>query len=544
VSSILVLDDRATERELLVTILGYMGHAMVEAPTGQTALDLARKHPPDLIMVDLMMPGMNGYEFVRELRADPELRNTRVVFCTATYDQLEVRGLAENCGVHHILVKPCEPEEVIRVVGEALGADQSFGPPVLREELDREALRVMNAKLMQKLDELELSQRAIGAKAEELATSLKYKSEFLANMSHELRTPLNSVLIFAGLLRDDPEQNLTPKQVQYAGVIHSAGTDLLRLITDILDLAEVEAGAVVMEVAELALADLTDALRREFGHIADRRRLTFSIELSGRLPATITTDPARLHQVLTHLLANAFKFTERGGVSVGVHPANDGAMVDFSISDTGIGMTADTQRRIFDDFVQGDGTAARHYGGTGLGLSSSRALADLLGGEITVTSTPACGSTFTMRVPVTEPSAARPPSTGVKALVVDDDYRNILAFTALLERAGFEVISAENGTEGVALLQRMPDIAIALVDVMMPVMDGYATIAAMRKLPAGGNVPILAVTAKVGAGEAERCIAAGASAYVSKPVDTAALMRVIAEWLPHACPAGAAGRAA
>jgi two-component system chemotaxis sensor kinase CheA len=578
-SSILVLDDLAANRDLLSTVLGYAGHNVAQAATGEQALDLARTSQPELIIVDLVMPGMNGYEFVRELRADPQLGNTRVVFCTAAYDDHEVRNLAESCGVAHVVVKPCEPEEIIRVVNEALGSTRGPVPQIVTDEFDREQLRVLNAKLIQKLDELELSKRLVEAKAEQLALSLKYKSEFLANMSHELRTPLNSLLILAGVLQENPDRNLSAKQVQYASVIQASGTDLQRLLNDILDLAMVDSGTVAPEFGKQALAEIQDALKREFGHVAEKRRLSFAVELADGLPSHIATDPARLRQVLHNLLDNAFKFTAHGAVNVHVRPADRGwsatndnlaraeAVIAFGISDTGIGIPDEVQRRIFEPFIQGDGSAARKYSGTGLGLSISRELVGLLGGEITLTSTPDQGSTFTVYLPSTrsantaqrplvtpdvpvpqtssrpaldapapQPSPLRPAGAGIKALVVDDDARNIFALTALLKRARFAVVSAESGEAGLAMLEHTPDIDIALVDIMMPVMDGYATIGAMRKLPSRRDLPILAVTAKVGAGEARRCIDAGASAYIPKPVDAANLMRLISEWLPGDLP--------
>jgi CheY-like chemotaxis protein len=386
-------------------------------------------------------------------------------------------------------------------------------------------------------------------------------------------------LILARELEDNPDQNLTEAQVQYANVIHSSGTDLMRLLNDILDLAKVESGTVELQVSLLPLVELQDALERDFRHVATKNGLGFTVELDPDLPASIGTDPGRLRQVLKNLLSNAFKFTERGEVTVRIgrpepswRPANDelsraGAVTAFTIGDTGIGITDEMQRRIFEAFAQADGTTARQYGGTGLGLSISRELVRLLGGEIALSSTPDEGSTFTVYLPsLPDPAAVAPalpapaslpmhevlavkPSprrerkigaglAGMKALVVDDDFRNIFALTTLLERGQLEVMSAESGEEGVAILKRTPDIDIVLVDIMMPVMDGYATIRAMRELPWRAHLPIIALTANVAPGERQRCIDAGASEYVSKPVETADLLLILGEWLPATAPAG------
>jgi signal transduction histidine kinase/HAMP domain-containing protein/ActR/RegA family two-component response regulator len=440
------------------------------------------------------------------------------------------------------------------------------------EDLGKQASRLaeQNSEVERKNQEVELAKRLVEEKVEQLAVSSKYKSEFFSNMSHELRTPLNSLLILARELQDNPEENLTETQVQYAGVIHSSGTDLLRLLNDILDLAKVESGTVTLDVSELPLAELGDGLELDFRHVADKKGLAFSVTLAPDLPAVIATDSGRLRQVLKNLLSNAFKFTEKGEVSLRVTRADGGwstsnetlnraaAVTAFSIADTGIGITQDLQRRIFEAFAQADGTTARQYGGTGLGLSISRELVRLLGGEIALSSTPDQGSTFTVylpsglavapvaaappvpEAPALEPSVppARPVAAGVagmKALVVDDDVRNIFALTTILERGQLEVISAESGQEGVEILEKT-HVDVAIVDIMMPVMDGYATIRAMRALPAGRDLPIVALTANVAAGTRQRCIDAGATAYVSKPFEAADLLLILSEWLPAAAP--------
>jgi signal transduction histidine kinase/HAMP domain-containing protein/ActR/RegA family two-component response regulator len=435
------------------------------------------------------------------------------------------------------------------------------------EDLASQASRLaeQNIEVERKNHEVELAKRLVEEKAEQLAVSSMYKSEFFSTMSHELRTPLNSLLILARELEDNPQQNLSEAQVKYASVIRSSGTDLLRLLDDILDLAKVESGTVSLQISDLPLIELQSALESDFGHVAAQQGLSFSVELDPDLPPSVATDPGRLRQVLMNLLSNAFKFTEQGEVRVQVSAAADGwspenaklgraeTVIAFSVSDTGIGIPADMQQPIFEAFAQADATTARQYGGTGLGLSISRELVRLLGGEIALRSSGG-GSTFTVFLPADDRDAQaaaatvavasttlalpaaprRVPAelTGRKALVIDDDERNIFAMTALLERAHVEVLSAGGGEDGLAILERSPDIDIALVDIMMPVMDGYATMRAMRRLRKG--LPIVAFTANVVNGERQRCIDAGASAYVPKPVEADDLLLVLGEWLPGA----------
>ncbi|OAI52427.1 hypothetical protein AYO46_05465 [Betaproteobacteria bacterium SCGC AG-212-J23] len=237
------------------------------------------------------------------------------------------------------------------------------------------------------------------------------KSQFLANMSHELRTPLNSLLILARLLADNTGGNLTPKQVQFAQTIHASGIDLLMLINDLLDLAKIESGAAatMLNVSAARLDDLRDELERGFRQLATQKGLQFSIVLQPGLPPSVRTDATRLKQILKNLLANAFKFTQRGSVRLEIAPR--GRSTAFSVIDTGIGIPADKQEIIFEAFRQADGTTSRQYGGTGLGLSISRELTRLLGGELTVSSTPGEGSTFALVLPLVDERATAPVSS-------------------------------------------------------------------------------------------------------------------------------------
>ncbi|WP_236705433.1 HAMP domain-containing protein, partial [Frankia sp. ACN1ag] len=261
--------------------------------------------------------------------------------------------------------------------------------------------------------EIEQARQELEERARQLALASKYKSEFLANMSHELRTPLNSLLILARLLAQNPTRNLSPKQVEYAHVIHSAGSDLLQLINDILDLSKVEAGKMDIHVEEVALADIVDDVQATFSPITAEKGLRFTVAMAPDLPARLRTDRHLVAQVLRNLLSNAVKFTEQGSVdlaitSSGASGGAAGQSVLFSVSDTGIGIAGENLERIFGAFQQGDGTTSRRYGGTGLGLSICREVATLLGGEIQARSEFGRGSTFTLRLPMA-PAVTTPP---------------------------------------------------------------------------------------------------------------------------------------
>ncbi|MGA5065121.1 HAMP domain-containing protein [Streptomyces exfoliatus] len=415
---------------------------------------------------------------------------------------------------------------------------------------------------------IEQARQELETRAQQLSRTSMYKSEFLANMSHELRTPLNSLLILARLLTQNPDGNLTQKQVDYAEVIHSAGSDLLQLIDDILDLSKVEAGKMEVRHEPFAMSQLLEYLESTFGPVADERGLEFSVTVAPDVPHHLTTDEGRLRQILRNLLSNALKFTDKGRVELTVAhtPPDDipAALRDgrpvlaFRVTDTGVGIAPDRLRHIFDAFQQGDGTTARQYGGTGLGLSISREVATLLGGTIEVDSTPGRGSAFTFHLPeragprtpaATEPADGpqdrggvladpaagidSPYTRGSTVLVVDDDTRNVYALTEVLEAQGLRVLTADGGRRGIDLVAEHDEIRLVLMDVMMAGTDGYRAIEEIRRLPGRAGLPIIVVTAKAMPGDRADALAAGADDYLAKPVDQAELLVKIRQGLTN-----------
>ncbi len=422
-----------------------------------------------------------------------------------------------------------------------------------------------------KNQEVEMASLSLEEKAEQLAMISKYKSEFLANMSHELRTPLNSLLIMAKLLAENRDMNLNPKQVQFANTIHASGRDLLNLINEILDLSKVEAGKMGIVASDTKVSELVDYVVRDFRAISQQKDIEFSIDLADDVPPSMYTDGQRLQQVLKNLLSNAFKFTDSGAITLRAYRYTGTrsvfqtealreatTIVAFTVRDTGIGIADNKQRLIFEAFQQVDATTSRKYGGTGLGLTISREISRLLGGEIQLQSTVGEGSEFTLYMPQTyvgidldagPVEAGAPPFgdaiggeveddgeqviafSGEKILVVDDDVRNIFAISSVLENHKLNVLFAESGVDAIEILEANDDVDAVLMDVMMPNMDGYETTQAIRRLERYKKLPIIALTAKAMKGDREKSLEAGLSDYITKPVDTVALLKMIKRWL-------------
>jgi HAMP domain-containing protein/signal transduction histidine kinase/CheY-like chemotaxis protein len=441
------------------------------------------------------------------------------------------------------------------------------------QELEEKAglLAHQNQEVERKNREVEQARQALEEKAKQLALTSKYKSEFLANMSHELRTPLNSLLILSDQLSKNPDGNLTPRQTEFAKTIHSSGNDLLMLINDILDLSKIESGTVVVDVGELRFTDLLSYVERTFRHVAESKGVGFVLEQDAQLPKTLFTDSKRLQQVIKNLLSNAFKFTHQGQVALRLEPAPGGwtpgnesldrapAVVAFSASDTGIGISPEKQQIIFEAFQQADGSTSRKYGGTGLGLAISREISRLLGGEIRLVSSPGKGSTFTLYLPLaysprpasrkaaTEPlpapspplvraiEAVAPAESEAPVLVneVGDDRETIrpgdrvllivendVPFARfMLEAArdrGFKVLVTSLGASALAMSREFKPDAITL-DICLPDIDGWRVLERLKNDIYTRHIPVYVISTEEAR---ERSLRLGALGFVLKPVQT------------------------
>jgi CheY-like chemotaxis protein len=588
IPTILIVDDNPTNLEVLSETLTRAGFQISVALDGESALEQVRYHKPELILLDIMMPGIDGLETCKQLQSNPTTRDIPVIFMTALSDTTyKIQGF--SLGAVDYITKPFQQQEVLarvrvqlqlRNLAQTLEQQNQRLQQEIRQRKDAEAaLLTFNEELERRVEERtqqlsltlqELSRTQVQLlhqkeilenRVEERTSELqrakeaadranRAKSEFLANMSHEVRTPLNGIMGYAQILQ--LSKNLNEKERKGINVIQQCGAHLLTLINDILDLSKIEAERMDLHANSFHFPAFLQGVAEMFSIRADQKKISFISQFPSELPNGVYVDEKRLRQVLINLLGNALKFTDLGAVTFKVKvldPMKEDSTAHsphlkmrFQVEDTGIGIAPEVLNKIFLPFEQ-VGDKSRQYQGTGLGLAISQKILALMDSNIQVSSQVGRGSSFwfDLDLPIVSEWSenARTSQAGVimgyqgtprKILVVDDRWENRSVVVNLLQPLGFETIEAHDGKEGLEKIATLrPDLIIA--DLVMPKMDGFELIRRLRQMPEAQELPIIASSASVF--EADQCesLAAGANEFLAKPISTDHLLTMLRDCL-------------
>ncbi|MBW6521383.1 MAG: response regulator [Desulfoarculaceae bacterium] len=508
--TILLIDDNTNTRTPLVTVLEQAHYTIALGSSAEEAMRLLHTLTPDIILLDVMMPGMNGFSFCRRLKKDQRYQDIPVIFLTSLSQQKDiVKGF--DAGGQDYIVKPFNQQELLARVRTHIHLHDTL------------------------LENKRLSRLALDAS--------RSKSEFLASMSHEIRTPLNSIIGMAEVLA---ETVLSEEQHAFVHIFRSAGENLLEIINDILDLSKIEAGQTELESIDFDLPTLLESITALVSLRADEQETSVHTHIDSDIPFYLQGDPTRLRQILLNLVGNAVKFTRQGQVEIKVSIQSQpgpGQELLFSIKDNGIGIPDDKQQLIFDSFTQADSLTTRKYGGTGLGLTICQKLLNIMGGHIWLTSQPGKGSTFFFTIPFAPATSPRPEIDTntrlqparcewlqpARILLVDDNKDNRNLIRLYLRSTPFTLKTAVNGQEAVKAFCSSP-CDLILMDIEMPIMDGYEATQKIRQWEQGQQrnpVPIIALTAHAFIRFKKKCLDAGCSDFLTKPVKKSKLIETI-----------------
>lgn len=553
-ATILIVDDNLTNVKVLFEYLTQLGFTVLIAQSGEDALEIVRETVPDLILLDILMPGIGGFETCRHLKADEDTQDVPILFISALSDTVnKVKGF-DIGGVDYI-TKPFQQEEVLARITTHLHLQH------LKKDLEHK-----NIRLQQENQERLRAEAALQESKKAAEQANQAKSDFLANMSHELRTPLNGILGYAQILSQD--RNLTERQKHGLDIIYRSGQHLLDIIIDILDLAKIEARKVEFHPTKVSLSVLLNTVIDMTRIRAEQKGVALLSETSSDLPEHIYIDEKRLRQILLNLLSNAIKFTQQGSVTLRVtteaerqkakgkgqraqaeEDVNDDISpspfafrpVRFEVIDTGIGMPSESMRDIFQPFQQ-VGDPRFHSEGTGLGLAISYQLVRLMGSDIHVESTPEKGSVFWFELACRDFKEVSPAEidrtseivgyTGPvkKVLIVDDKADNRHLLRDMLSPLGFQIFEAGSGQEAYdKALDLYPD--LMLVDVIMPQMDGFELTRQLRQIPALQDMIIIAISASAFEQTKIQSLEVGCQAFLSKPIEKARLLDLFRSYL-------------
>lgn len=530
---ILIVDDIPTNLDVLSETLSAHGYDVAIAISGERALKQIGRRAPDLILLDIVMPEMDGFEVCQQLKTNPHTRRIPIIFMTALTDiDSKIRGF-ELGGVDYI-TKPFQEQEVLARIKTHLQIRQ------LTQNLEQEVARQV----------ISLQQSKNAAEAANIA-----KSHFLANVSHELLTPLNAILGMTEGLKEGVYGQINEEQTQAIQTIQRSGSHLLTLINDILDVANIESGQIELDCQPTAITPLCTSSFALIKEQALKKRIQLEMKVPASLPP-LFVDKRYIRQVLVNLLSNAIKFTPEGGMvtlEVSRFPAAQG-LLQIAVIDTGIGIAPEDITKLFRPFIQIDSALNRQYRGTGLGLALVKRMVELHGGQVILTSEVGVGSRFTITLPYTnvttqtvkqEPRtniSIRPTEPGISPLILlaDDNEANTNTISSYLKAKGYRISLAENGDTAIALVKsEKPD--LILVDLQLPGINGLDLIQQIRLNPKFAKIPMIALSALAMTGDAEgtvrdreKCLAAGAKDYLSKPVKLKHLTTLIQQLLTPA----------
>lgn len=556
VPKILIVDDKPENLIALESVLSRLSVEILKATTGDEALRLALHHSFALAILDVQMPGMDGFELARLMRFDESSRNTPIIFLSAVYSDDYHQFLGYKSGAVDFITKPFNPEFLLQKVNVFLEIFKSSQALISSKRQLEEVLqtqRQMNEELQKEIAHRTVVEFQLQAAKEQAEISSSTKSEFLATMSHEIRTPLNGIMGMLQLAQLMPMDDELKDCVDNA---LSSSRSLLRILSDILDISKVEAGALRLVIEDFDIDEVIRPIMASFSEVASRAGIECTVVVDPSVPRRLTGDPSRLRQILFNLVGNAVKFTPNGSVVVEVYmlpycPRSGHQSVHFSVTDTGLGIPHDKINDIFGLFTQVEGSYSRRYGGTGLGLAIVKRLVDLMGGSITVFSELKQGTQMHVTLPLMTPclgethpempgagNICQPPKMTGRILVVEDENTNRLTAIRFLERLGFEAIGAADGLQALELLGESRFDAV-LMDIQMPEMDGLEATQRIRQSVGAAfdpRIPIVALTAHAMAGDRERFLTAGMDDYLTKPLEMAALRSVLAKVLPASIP--------
>jgi signal transduction histidine kinase len=535
---ILIVDDNPNNRFTLRALLKrFHDCEIIEADSGTAALGRVVEQPVDLILLDVQMPGMDGFETARHLQMTERTRSIPIIFITAVFKAEEFIRHGFDIGAVDYLTKPIDDSLLLN-----------------RIRLYR-SIRQRERQLSAMVEKLRRNEQALSIAKDAAEAASRAKSTFLANMSHELRTPMNAIMGMTDIVL---RRMTDPQLIDQLTKVKTASTHLLHVINDILDISKIEAEHLTLERVDFMLGEVLENLSSMVSHKVAEKHLQLKLDLSPEIVGTLLRgDPLRLGQILLNLTSNAVKFTAQGTITLRAritaeNPAE--VQLHFEVADTGIGISADDQTRLFSAFEQADGSMTRKYGGTGLGLVISQRLARLMGGDVGVISQPGVGSTFWFAARIDKAADAVPSAptftsgaaeerlktefAGTRVLLAEDEPVNQEVSRGLLEDAGLAVDLADDGVEAIALAKQHR-YALILMDMQMPNLNGVEATRAIRTLPGYGHTPILAMTANAFDEDRQVCLEAGMNDHLSKPVDTDVLFETLLKWLEKERTSGA-----